>query len=321
LPIGDFGFTTLMPFASAGSPAEVRLPGEPPTQARRVPFAGVTAGYFRSMGIGMIAGRDVDATDADRPVALINESMARRYWPHENPLGRTFVVGRSDSVEVVGIVGNLSSGVEPSGPMFFRPFNASTPSGMRSIARNGRAVDDGSGPMPFLIVRGGQAGSTDAIAATVARIDPRLRVTVTPLSKSLEEIRRAFRAGPLLAGLLGVFALALATVGMFGVFAYAVRQRTREIGIRMALGAQSADVVRLIVGGHSRAVIVGLAVGLVGAIGASQAMRSFLHGVSPFDPVAYLGVAVLLACAGLAASYVPARRATRVDPIAALRCE
>jgi putative ABC transport system permease protein len=113
----------------------------------------------------------------------------------------------------------------------------------------------------------------------------------------------------------------LATVGMFGVFAYAVRQRTREIGIRMALGAQSADVVRLILAGHSRAVMVGLVVGLLGAIAASQVLRGFLYGLSPFDPIAYLGVAVLLAFAGLAASYVPARRATRIDPLAALRHE
>ena len=321
LPIGDFGFTTLQPFTSAGSPTEMRLPDEQATQARRVLFAGVSPGYFRAMGIRLIAGRDVDASDAYRPVALINESMARRFWPHENALGKTFVIGRTDFVEVIGIVGDLSSGLQPAGPVFFRPFNASTPSGMRSIARNGQAVEDGGGPMPFLIVRLGRSGAPDAIAAVVAQIDPRLRVKTTPLAQSLEEIRRGFRIGPLLAGALGVFALALATVGMFGVFAYAVKQRTHEIGLRMALGAQSGDVVRLVVGGHSRAVVVGLTVGLVGAIAASHAMRSFLYGVSPFDPLAYLGVAVLLACAGLAASYVPARRATSIDPIAALRCD
>jgi putative ABC transport system permease protein len=321
LPIADFGFTTLQPFTSGGSPTVIRLPGELPTQARPMALAGVSPGYFRAMGIRLIAGRDVDVNDTDRPVAVINESMARRYWPHEDPLGKTVIVGRSDSVEIIGVVSSLSSGVEPGGPMVFRPFNASTPGGLRSIGRGGQAIDDGGGPIPFLIVRLGERGSADAIAATVAYIDPRLRVTVTPLSKSLEELRRNFRIGPLLAGLLGVFALALATVGMFGVFAYAVRQRTREIGIRMALGAQSADVIRLIVGGHSRAVLIGLTVGLLGAVAASQAMRSFLRGVSPFDPVAYLGVTALLTCAGLAASYVPARRATRVDPIAALRCE
>jgi putative ABC transport system permease protein len=127
--------------------------------------------------------------------------------------------------------------------------------------------------------------------------------------------------GPILAGLLGVFALALATVGMFGVFAYAVRQRTREIGIRMALGAQRSDVVRLILAEHSRAVVIGLLAGLAGAVASTQLLGRFLYGMSPFDPLAYLGVAFVLACAGLFASYVPARRATRVDPLEALRYE
>ena len=108
---------------------------------------------------------------------------------------------------------------------------------------------------------------------------------------------------------------------MSGVFACAVRQRTREIGIRMALGARSTDVVRLIVAGHSRAVIIGFVVGLAGAVAASQGLRGFLFGVSPFDPVAYLGVAGVLVVAGLLASYVPARRATRINPIEALRCD
>jgi ABC-type antimicrobial peptide transport system permease subunit len=177
------------------------------------------------------------------------------------------------------------------------------------------------GPIPALLVRPGGAATADAVAAAIARIDARMHLKTRPLSASLEEMRQAFRVGPILAGLLGVFALGLATVGMFGVFAYAVRQRTREIGIRMALGAQSADVVRLILSGHSRAVLGGLAAGLAGALAASQILRGFLHGVSPFDPVAYLGVAVVLACAGLAASYVPALRATRVDPMSALRHE
>jgi putative ABC transport system permease protein len=321
LSIGQFGFSTMQPFTSRGASVEVRLPGEQSAQVRRVPFAGVTPGYFRAMGIRFIAGRDVDASDTYRAVAIVNESMARRYWPHDHAIGRTFVLDRSETIEVIGIVSDLSSGIEASGPMFYRPLNPSTPSGMRLMARNGAAPDAGGGPIPFLIVRRARPGATDAIAATVADIDPKLRVKAEPLAQTLEEIRRGFRIGPLLAGLLGVFALALATVGMSGVFALAVKQRTREIGIRMALGAQSADVVRLILGGHSRAVVIGLGAGLLGSLSASQAMRGFLLGVSPFDPLAYLGVAAILAAAGMAASYVPARRATRVDPIAALRCE
>jgi putative ABC transport system permease protein len=155
----------------------------------------------------------------------------------------------------------------------------------------------------------------------VARIDPRIRIQTTPLSAHLEARVAESKWGPLLAAVLGAFALALATVGMFGVFAYAVRQRTREIGIRMALGAQPSAVVRLVLAGHSRAVAAGLVVGLFGAVAWSIVMRSRLHGLSPFDPVSYLGVAVLLTAAGLAASYVPARRAVRVDPVVALRYE
>ena len=184
-----------------------------------------------------------------------------------------------------------------------------------------RVVTTEGGPIPLLLVRTHGTAASDAIAAAVARIDPSLRVQTRPLSASLEERRKAFRVGPILAGLLGVFALVLATVGMFGVFAYAVRRRTREIGIRMALGAQPADVVRLILAGHSRAVLTGLFVGLLGAVAASQIMRSFTYGLSPFDPIAYLGVAALLGVAGLAASYLPARRATRINPIEALRCD
>ena len=174
---------------------------------------------------------------------------------------------------------------------------------------------------PKLLLKTRGAAPADEIARMVARLDPRVRIRAAPLSASLNAMLASARWGPILAAALGAFALVLATVGMFGVFAYAVRQRTREIGIRMALGAQPAAVVRLVLAGHSRAVLAGLAVGLVGAIASSVVLRSRLHGLSPFDPISYLGVAALLACAGLAASYVPARRATRIDPIAALRCE
>jgi ABC-type antimicrobial peptide transport system permease subunit len=118
---------------------------------------------------------------------------------------------------------------------------------------------------------------------------------------------------------LGVLGLTLATIGMFGVFAYAVRQRTKEIGIRMALGASPVTIVRLVLSGNTRAISVGLAAGLVGALAASQVLRGSLYGLSPLDPIAYGGVVLLLATAALMASYMPARRATRVDPVMALR--
>ena len=179
----------------------------------------------------------------------------------------------------------------------------------------------GDGPLPLLVVASRDAATLEAIAAAATRIDSRVRGQAQSLANSLEEERRSFRVGPILAGVLGLFALALATVGMSGVFGFAVRQRTREIGIRMALGAQPSDVVRLILWSHSRAVVAGLAVGSLGAIATSLVLRSFLYGMSPFDPIAYLGVAALLGFAGLSASYLPARRATRINPIEALRCD
>jgi predicted permease len=320
LPIDAFGFATAQPFGFGGTPALVHLPGETTAQARQINYVSISPGYLDVLGVPLTAGRRFEPADAARPVALINEAMARRYWPSDNPIGKTFFAGRSESLDVVGVVRNISTGVNDVYPMFYRPLGA-TAGGAIEMSGGRRVVGTDVGPIPALLVRPGGAATAEAVAAAIARIDARMHLQTRPLSASLEDMRQAFRVGPILAGLLGVFALGLATVGMFGAFAYAVRQRTREIGIRMALGAQSADVVRLILSGHSRAALGGLAVGLAGALAASQVLRGFLYGVSPFDPVAYLGVAVVLFCAGLAASYVPARRATRIDPMATLRCD
>jgi predicted permease len=321
LSVAAFGFTTREPFSFGGNPTVFYLPGETAAQAKAITYANFSPGYLSALDVPVVAGRDFEPADAARPVVLINESMARRYWPNDNPVGKTFFAGKSESSEIVGVVRDVSDGLESVYPMFYRPLGGSSPGGGIEMSGGRRVVGTDGGPIPLLVVRTNGTAIADQIGRTVARIDSRVRVQIRPLSASLEDRRKAFRVGPLLAGLLGSFALALATVGMFGVFAYAVRQRTREIGIRMALGAQPGDVVRLILAGHSRAVLVGLLVGLLGAVAASQVLRGFLYGLSPFDPIAYLGVAALLAAAGLAASYVPARRATRIDPIAALRCD
>jgi ABC-type lipoprotein release transport system permease subunit len=164
-----------------------------------------------------------------------------------------------------------------------------------------------------------QPSAAGAVSAIVARLDRRARVEIRPLEERLDEVLAELALAPLAASVLGFFGLGLASVGMFGVFGYVVRQRTREIGIRLALGAQAAEIVRLVVGGSSRPVIAGLVVGIVGAVGASQLLRSELYGVSPLDPLTYAGVGLLLAVAAVAASYLPARRAIRLDPTQALR--
>ena len=303
--VGAFGFASHEPFALSRSMTGLRLPGEAADQAKPVTFLKVSPAYLDVLHIPLVAGRNFEPADLSRPVVMINEAMARRYWPDQNPIGATLVLNLVGACEIVGVVRNVHTGmVGDVQPLFYQP------------SAGGR-----TGPfVSKLIVRTGAVPS-DAIASIVTRIDPRVRVQTTSLASILKSRMDSRRYGPLLAGVLGAFALVLATVGMFGVFAYAVRQRTREIGIRMALGAEPSAVVRLVLAGHSRAVVAGLAVGLLGALAASIVLRSRLHGVSPFDPIAYGTVAVILTIAGLAASYVPARRATRIDPVVALRNE
>jgi putative ABC transport system permease protein len=163
--------------------------------------------------------------------------------------------------------------------------------------------------------------AADAAVAAAARIDPRLHTRVTSLESVLAPRLRSARIGAEIAGSLGALALGFACVGMFGVFAYWVRQRTQEIGVRMALGAQSSDVIRLVLGTTARAVGIGLAVGLAASIAGSRLLRSFLFGLSGIDPGTYLVVAAILVTASLLAAYLPARRATRIDPLVALRYE
>jgi putative ABC transport system permease protein len=153
----------------------------------------------------------------------------------------------------------------------------------------------------------------------VARLDSRARVRTTSLSASVDAMLASARWGPIVAGALGLFALALTSVGAFGVFAYAVRQRRHEIGIRMALGAAPAAVVRLVVSSHLRALAIGSGIGLLGSLAASTILRNRLHGLSPFDPLAYGMAAVLLMSCGLAATFAPIRHATRTNPVDTLR--
>jgi putative ABC transport system permease protein len=155
----------------------------------------------------------------------------------------------------------------------------------------------------------------------VQQLDMRARTLAIPLSENMERSATPARIGAQLAALLGIFALALATIGMSGVFGYMVRQRNKEIGIRMALGATPREVIALVLSGTSRAVLAGLAAGFLAAIAMARLLTTFLYGVSPFDPRAYAAVAIVLALAGLTAAFWPARRATKIDPMTALRCE
>jgi predicted permease len=296
----EAGFATFEPLSNSRSRTAFRLPDA--KEARPVTVLDVSAGYFRVLRIPIVAGRPFEAPDTGRPVVLVNETLARRYWPGQDPVGQTFFGGSREPVTIVGVVKDAYLvGLDQIEPMFYQPTRGST--------------------MPKLLLRTSDAAAYAAVAAIVAGIDPRVRLQTTPLADTVDRYLVPARVGAMLAGVLGVFALSLATVGMFGVFAYVVQQRTQEIGIRMALGAQPGQVVRLVIAGSSRAVCVGLVAGLLAAALGSQLLRGFLFGVSPFDPRAYASVAAILAVAGLAATYLPARRATKVDPMTALRYE
>jgi predicted permease len=302
--IDGFGFATWEPdFRRRGYPELIRLPDQTAAQSRTITRVDVSPDYLNALRIPIVAGRHFVGADATRSVAVINETMARQLWADQNPIGKTFLAGRGDNREVIGVMRDAHThSLENVPPLFYLPL------------RGGPIV-------PRLVIRAARGVPLAELRSIVARLDPHIRIQTTLLTAHLEARLEEAKWGPMLAAVLGAFALALATVGVFGVFAFAVRQRTREIGIRMALGAQPSAVIRLILTGHSRAVVLGLLVGFLGAIASSMIMRSRLHGLSPFDPLSYLGVAALLAVAGLAASYLPARRAVRVDPVVALRYE
>jgi predicted permease len=298
------GLADWEPFEGSSGEAAVRLPGQGPEQASVVNTIGVSAGYFDVLRIPIVAGRNFSATDAGGRPVLINETLARRLWPDDVAVGKTFLSRYREPVEhvVVGVVKDaLTDRVDRVAPMFYRVFDG--------------ALE------PKLLIREDDDVARARIEGIVAALDSRVRVQVQPLAANFSGEVAMSRRSAAIAGGLGSLALTLALVGMFGVFAYAVRQRTREIGVRIALGARSVDIIGLVLSGSAKAVIVGVGVGFLGAIVTAQLLRHLLFGVSPFDPVALAGVAGVVAGAALVASCVPVHRAVHLDPVQALRCE
>jgi predicted permease len=262
----------------------------------------VSPGYFDVLRLPFIAGRNFVESDREARAVIINERMARWYWPGGNAVGQTFVSG--EERRVVGVVKTVPSYyADPvlTGPTMYEPIEPRI--------------------IPQVLIRHAGPGGREAAAAFAAAIEPSARVRIAPLSLNRARLIAAAQVGPMLASGLGVLAVVLASIGVFSIFAYAVAQRRTEIGIRLALGAPPAHIVSLVIGTSGRALLVGIGAGVMGAAAGSHVLRSFLYGISPFDPAAYLSAAALLTIAGVAATLVPARRATRVDPLVALRHE
>src|SRR5262245_55747300 len=273
----------------------------------------VTSAYFRTLGMRLIRGRLFDGRDtADAPnIALINETTARKYWPDEDPVGKSFTLNFSSwfpKAEIIGVVSDIKTyGLNmPPYPEIYRP-DSQLPS------------DDCQ-----LIIRTKAAPETLAVAVReeMGRIDRDipLRSVRTMEGVVADTLWRA-RLSAWLLGLFAALAAALASAGLYGVMSYSVNQRTKEIGLRMALGAASPDVLRMVIGEGFKLTVTGLGLGLAAAFALSRLIASQLFGVTATDPLTYAGVALLLAMVAMAACYIPARRAARVDPMVALRTE
>ncbi len=273
----------------------------------------VGPGYFATLRIPVLSGREFDERDqAGAPrVAVINQTMARRYWPDQDPLGRRMWLGAdttAPSARIVGIVrdGKYRSLREDPLPVVYWSALQETSPIMTLILRTRSA--------PLALV--------GAVRRAVHDIDPGVPVfdaRTLEAHVALASVRERLVAT--VSGLFAGLALALAAVGLFGLLAFTVARRTREIGVRLALGARPADVIRMVVGQGTVRVMIGAALGGVGAVAATRLLRSLLYGVGPADPLAFGGAALLLVVTGIAAAYFPARRAARVDPTVALRSE
>ncbi|HEX8140381.1 MAG TPA: ABC transporter permease [Pyrinomonadaceae bacterium] len=291
-------------------------PEPKPDENVTVDYQVISPGYFETMQIPLVRGRaftERDAEDGPR-VCVINETMARKYFPGEDPVGRRIAFGDTSKEEswrtIVGIAGDVRHArmEEPPFPGAYTPY----------------AQDRESWSRMSLVIR--STGDPSALAAAVRRevmaIDP-----AQPISniQTMEQVMAASVTRPrftmLLLGLLASVALALAVVGIYGLMSYSITERTHELGIRMALGAQASDVLRLVLGQGLRLILIGIALGLAGAFALTRLMASLLYGVSTIDPVTFVVVSLLLTVVALLACYLPARRATKVDPMEALRYE
>jgi len=302
------------PLGIVGEAAEVApdpRPADPEWRPLIVSEAHISPEYFATARVRLLEGRPFDPRDrAGRtPVVIINQTLARQLWPGLTPIGRALVAD-GDRVEVVGVVqnGKYQNVGEPPRGAIFRPLAQMAPGTATMAIRT-------AGP-PIGLAR--------VVRQAIQQVDPGVAVyDVRPMTEHLDQGSAffVFRLGAFMTGVFGTLGLLLASIGLYGVIAYHVGQRTQEIGVRMALGARAADIIRGVLMQGGRFALIGVAVGIVLAAGLGLLLEGLLLGISPFDPITYAAVAGLLVAICLLASFVPARRATAVDPLIALRAE
>ncbi len=313
-----------LPFTGNAASASFEIEGQPVAPGSPGPWGNVryvTPGYFAALGISVLRGRTFtgdDRTDTER-VAVIDEGMARRYWPGEDPIGQKIRRGDHDPwATIVGVVGNIrfdqlageerSSGnieSDQGGTYYFSMYQTFAPYGFITVRTNGDPLS--------------LAGT---IRSAVRSVDP--DEPVHDLATMQQRLWASLGPQRFSVSLLGIFAgmgMLLASVGLYGLMSYDVAQRTHELGIRMALGAQQSDVLGMVVRQGLKLALLGVAIGIVGALALTRLLSSLLFGVKPTDPLTYSGVIVVISAVTMLACYIPARRATKMDPMVALRYE
>jgi predicted permease len=274
------------------------------------------------MGLTLERGRWVsDEDNENAPTVIdIDDAFAQKYFPGQNPIGQHVHIAEFDvEAEVVGVVGHIRQwgpGTDPKAAIeaqFFYPYMQMPPK-LMALCADGAAV--------VLRTHDDPAAIMGPVRAAVAALDPNSVVyAAQTMTDVLDTALAARRIAMILLAAFAALALILSCVGIYGVIAHLVAERTREIGVRMALGARRADVFRLILGQGAKMAFAGVALGLILAFALTRLMAGQIYGVSPHDPLTYAAVACVLAIVALAACFLPARRATKVDPIVALRCE
>jgi putative ABC transport system permease protein len=308
------GAVSELPLAGLGLGSMFWIDGRPLPPAEQRPVAmtrGVTTGYFSAIGIPLIAGRffnDAD-TAASQPVAIVDQTLAKRFWPQGGAIGGRVITDANEKVEeIVGVVGKVKPDKLDGDdwPTIYMPHSQKHDQTMILVVRTA----------------GDPMAAAPAVVRTVHDLDPEQPVAdVRPMDRVVDEAVAGARFNTVALAIFAAIAFLLAAIGIYGVISYDVTARTNEIGIRMALGAQSGDVIKLILGHGARLAASGIGIGLVMAFGLTRLMASMLFGVSPRDFYTFAAISALLGAVALAASYLPARRAMALEPAAALRHE
>jgi predicted permease len=285
-----------------------------PARTGSADFRRASAGYFAAMEIPLLRGRGFDRSDQPNTphAAVISNSLAAKYWPNENPIGQRIQFGNMDGdlhlLHVVGVVGDVHDRGVDSGtrPTVYANSLQRPPSSDLAVVVRARVP-------PTTLV--------PSMRQVVRSLDSDLPVSFKPLDQVFASSLDQRRFSLVIFGVFGAVALLLAAMGIYGVTSYAVAQRTQEIGIRMALGARMSDVLKLVLRNGMSLALIGSVIGLAGAFAVTRVMSSLLFGVTPTDRATFIAVALLLIAVAFLACYIPARRATKVDPLVALRYE